>query len=64
EEQPLYVNVKQFHRILKRRVVRQGLEERHQLLKGRNPYRYESRHKHAKRRPRGPTGRFLTADEV
>jgi nuclear transcription factor Y alpha len=63
-EEPQYVNAKQFHRILKRRVVRQRVDEALSLTsKGRKRYMHESRHNHAMRRPRGPTGRFLTADE-
>lgn len=65
EETPLYVNAKQFERILKRRVARQRLEERLRRTPGnRRSYLHESRHKHAIRRPRGPGGRFLSKDEL
>ena len=64
DESPLYVNAKQFHNILKRRLARQRLEDALRLpSEGRKPYLHESRHNHT-RKPRAPGRRLLTADEV
>ena len=68
-QDPLYVNAKQYHRILKRREARQRYELIHQQKKDKvrwitQGYIHESRHKHALRRPRGPGGRFLSAAEM
>ncbi len=53
---PLFVNARQYHRILKRREARQKYEL--QLQKNQKGYVHESRHEHAKKRTRGPSGRY------
>lgn len=62
-EQPLYVNIKQFHCIRKRKLRRDFLDT---LMKQPNTpgYLHESRHRHAMNRVRAPSGRFLTKEET
>ena len=62
----IYVNCKQYSRILKRREARKKyfeMFENDSFLNKKIKYHHESRHKHAMNRERGKGGRFLSKKE-
>ncbi|EMR09048.1 hypothetical protein PNEG_02820 [Pneumocystis murina B123] len=57
--EPIQINMKQYHRILKRRIARARIQEILGKRDHMKPYLHESRHRHAMKRPRGPGGQFI-----
>ncbi|KAI5149944.1 hypothetical protein ENBRE01_1208 [Enteropsectra breve] len=57
-----FINPKQAYWIRKRRLRREMLDAI--MVEQKNGYLHESRHKHAMKRMRAPSGRFLTKEET
>lgn len=63
DDEPIYVNAKQYQRILKRRQAR-AIRQRNLSHHHKKPYLHQSRHLHAVTRPRGEGGRFLSKGTI
>lgn len=63
QEDVVYVNRRQYHRIMKRRAVRAKMEAEGKIPKERKKYLHESRHRHAMNRVRGQGGRFYKPED-
>jgi hypothetical protein len=68
EEEPIYVNPRQYERIIKRRIQKASRGIKNEVTASdkakAKPYKHLSRHLHAKRRVRGKGGRFLSKEEA
>jgi hypothetical protein len=67
----IYINGKQYHRIMKRREMRKKIKEAMEEKNGNNnkieknkKYHHESRHRHAMNRERGKGGRFISKKKI
>lgn len=58
----MFINPKQIYWIKKRKVRREMLDS--MMVMQKSNYLHESRHRHAMKRLRAPTGRFLTKEEA
>jgi hypothetical protein len=59
EDEPRYVNAKQYLRIIK---MREKKQQQPSIVKMIRKYKHESRHEHAKRRQRCENGRFVSKE--
>ena len=59
DEPPIYVNQKQYNRILIMR-MKKDKQAQHKKKRKETRKKYDSRSKHAQKRTRGPNGRFLS----